>query len=270
MPTFVLGQSRRSKSDKNIELIGNRNVAQEPNNYSLKQEKQMGEQLAENVAKSSKFVTDSEIMRYLGRVDQNLEQNSDKHIPMTLHLIDSDTISASIAMGGQLFVTRGFLLHMDSEGELASLLARAIATTALRSQTRLATLVELTMISDAPASSAYRSGLPANGMITTDAPEVVTPKRDTEFDADYFGIQYLYKAGYDPNCFLQYVQQVGETSKTSPPIPKRLQALQKEIAEILPKRSQNIVTTPDFQQFKNRLQAMTQQGFAPKGPESQF
>lgn len=121
---LILAQSKRSKSDKNIDAIGQRNIARGPNDYSLKREEQLGERLAQEIGKQYKFVADSEIMAYLERVDQNLERNSDKHIPMKLHLIDSDKISAYTLPGGQQFVTHGLLLRIGSEGELASLLGR--------------------------------------------------------------------------------------------------------------------------------------------------
>lgn len=75
--------------------------------YSLEREKQLGETLAEQAAKSSKFVTDPDIMNYVKEVDQHVERNSDKHLPMTLHLIDNDTIGSYTLPAGQLFVTRG-------------------------------------------------------------------------------------------------------------------------------------------------------------------
>jgi hypothetical protein len=63
-------------------------------------------------------------------------------------------------------------------------------------------------------------------------------RRESELDADFFGVQYLYKAGYDTQCFLDFVELVGDSNKgvsaslcTYPPIAKRLKLLQKEIAE---------------------------------------
>lgn len=262
------GQSRRSKSDKDLNLIGRRNIDRDANIYSLEREKNEGEQLSKNVAKSLKFVTDPAIVGYLERVDHILEQNSDKHIPMTLNVIDSDdAIHPRTMLGGQLFITRGLLVRMDGEGELASMLARAIAVTALRSETSLATEQIESSLSEAPVNGGFPD---AGGLAISGGPDTIQARQDAVFDADYFGIQYLYKSGYDPNCFLEFVQQVGDPSKTAPPIPKRLKALQKEIAEILPKRDHNIVTTPEFQQFKNRLQALTQQSATPTGPGGQL
>lgn len=262
-PSITRGQGKRSKSDKSINAIGHRNIARGPDMYSLEREKQLGETLAEQAAKSSKFVTDPDIMNYVKEVDQRVERNSDKHLPMTLHLIDNDTIGSYTLPAGQLFVTRGLLLRMENEGELASMLARGIATTALRSDTRIATQLNMLEIASIPIASTVPTASPSDGIPVAVALEGLKPRRDAEFDADYFGIQYLYESGYDPKCFTEFVQQIGGTVKpvplefsAYPPLSERLEALQKEIAEILPNRDNNVVTTPEFQQFKNRLRAI--------------
>jgi predicted Zn-dependent protease len=70
-------------------------------------------------------------------------------------------------------------------------------------------------------------------------------KRDEELKADYFGIQYLYKTGYDPECFSRFIQTVWPADSVSgshpsvalssfPPLSQRLTALQKETADIFP------------------------------------
>jgi hypothetical protein len=104
------------------------------------------------------------------------------------------------------------------------------------------------------AHTALRSDVKASG-------------HEPESDADYFDIQYLYKAGYDPQCFLDFVELAGDPQQTllvdvdngtphPPPITQRLQLLQKEIAEILPKRDGAVNSTTESQEFKNRIQTL--------------
>ena len=201
MPTFVLGQSKRSKSDKDINAIGHRNISQEPNFYSAKKEKELGEKLAQEVEKSSKFVTDPEITGYVERVAQNVERNSDKHMPITLHLINSEAVDAYTLPGGHQYATRGLLLRMDGEGELASMLARGIAITALRTNTTIATKGEMIKLSTIPLGPPTPVGSPTVAILLVE----LKARRDAVFDADFFGMQYLYKSGYDPNCFVAFV-----------------------------------------------------------------
>src|ERR1700680_1399611 len=91
--------------------------------------------------------------------------------------------------------------------------------------------------------------------------------RADEAEADYLGLQYMYKAGYDPNAFVAFFEKVESDEKkepgtipkvfsSHPPPPERIEATQKEIATILPARDQYIVTTSEFDVIKRRLQAI--------------
>src|SRR5438067_5643406 len=78
--------------------------------------------------------------------------------------------------------------------------------------------------------------------------------RNFESEADYLGLEYMYKAGYDPQAFISFFEKVqaqekkkpGTISKafeTHPQTPARIQASQTEIAKILPPKSEYVVTT---------------------------
>src|ERR1700681_1546480 len=89
--------------------------------------------------------------------------------------------------------------------------------------------------------------------------------RADEKEADYLGLQYMYKAGYDPNAFVAFFEKVQADEKKQPgtspkvfsrhpPTPDRIEAGQKEIATIRPARDQYIVTSSEFDSVKQRLQ----------------
>jgi predicted Zn-dependent protease len=88
--------------------------------------------------------------------------------------------------------------------------------------------------------------------------------RDFEVEADYFGIQYMYKAGYDPNGLINLFEKIQALEKrkpgtlsrafaTHPQTPDRIQKSQKEISTILPARDHYIETTSEFNEVKARL-----------------
>jgi len=88
--------------------------------------------------------------------------------------------------------------------------------------------------------------------------------RQHEYEADYLGLQYMYKAGYDPNAFVTFFEKIEADEKrqpgtipkvfsTHPPTPERVVAIQKEIGQVLPARDQYIVTTSEFDTVKARL-----------------
>jgi len=88
--------------------------------------------------------------------------------------------------------------------------------------------------------------------------------RSFEREADYLGLQYMYKAGYDPNAYITFFERVQADEKrrpgtipkvfsTHPPTPERIQNAQQEIATILPAREEYIVSTSEFDSVKARL-----------------
>jgi predicted Zn-dependent protease len=88
--------------------------------------------------------------------------------------------------------------------------------------------------------------------------------RGFEAEADYLGVQYLYKSGYDPQSFAAFFEKVEALEKkkpgfldkafdSHPPTPERAAQTQKEIATILPARDEYVVDTSEFQDVKARL-----------------
>jgi predicted Zn-dependent protease len=232
VPALILGQTKRSKSDADINAVGGRNITEGPNFYSPEKEKQLGSKLALEVVRSSQFVNDPSITASVERIAQTVERNSDKHMRLTIKLMDTEDPKAFTLLGGYQYITRGLFLRLKDEGELASVLARGLALSI--------PLLEL------------------------------KAKRDSELDADYFGLQYVYKSGYDPRCFVDLLKEIGDTNKNVPekfseypPLPQRLQALQNEIADILPQRDGSVTSTQEFEEFKKHLQAVKSQTAAP-------
>ena len=86
-------------------------------------------------------------------------------------------------------------------------------------------------------------------------------------EADYLGIEYMYRSGYDPSAFVTFFEKIqamekkkpGTLSKafdTHPQTPDRIEKSQDEIRKILPAKQQYIVTTSEFDDVKARLAAI--------------
>ncbi len=264
-----LAQQKGGESDVNA--IGNRNVGHGINFYSLEREIALGKQLAQQVDSSSKFVEDPVITEYVNRVGQNLVRNSDAQVPFTIKVIDSDAVNAFALPGGFFYVNSGLILRADEESELAGVMAHEIAHVASRHGTRNATKGEIAQMATIPLIMFGPVGWAGYGLY--EGLNVAMPvaflrfSRQAEAEADYLGLQYMYKAGYDPNSFVTFFEKIEAEERkqpgtipkifaTHPPTPERVQAAQKEIATILPARSEYIVTTSEFDQVKARLRAI--------------
>jgi predicted Zn-dependent protease len=259
-------QNHRSKSDANINAIGHRRIEHGPNLYSSEREKEIGKMLAEETERSYKFVNDPAIIEYIERVAQNLAKNSDAQMPITVAVIDSDDVNAFTLPGGYQYVSRGLLLELEGDAELASVIARGIAHTALRSATMLATKGGITNMAITPAAKVATGDSTGTAASQAVLVQIALMRREDEMDADYFGVQYMYKAGYDPKGLMNLVQRIGNASsspdrevfeplRSFPPVNERLAALRKEISAILPPQPDAVVSTPEFDEFKARLPA---------------
>jgi predicted Zn-dependent protease len=255
-------------SDKDVNSIGNRGVGNGVNLYSLQREIALGKQAAMEVEKTARMINDPIVTEYVNRVGQNLVRNSDAKVPFTIKVIDSDEINAFALPGGFFYVNSGLILRADEEAELAGVMGHEIAHVAARHGTKTATKGEIMQWATIPLILLGPGGWAGYGLY--EGLNLAIPMsylkftRDAEREADFLGLQYMYKSGYDPNAFVSFFEKIeaeerrrpGSIPKvfsTHPPTPDRVQKAQEEIATILPARDEYVVTTSEFDTVKARL-----------------
>jgi predicted Zn-dependent protease len=258
----------KSGSEKDVNSIGSRDVGKGVNLYSLQREIALGKQAAMEVEKTAKLINDPLVTEYVNRVGQNLVRNSDAKVPFTIKVIDSDEINAFALPGGFFYVNSGLILRADEEAELAGVMGHEIAHVAARHGTKTATKGELMQLATIPIMILVPYGAAGYGIY--EGLNLAIPMsylkftRDAEREADFLGLQYMYKAGYDPNAFVSFFEKIeaeerrhpGSIPKifsTHPPTPDRVQKAQEEIATILPARDEYVVSTSEFDTVKARL-----------------
>ncbi|HWZ26619.1 MAG TPA: M48 family metallopeptidase [Verrucomicrobiae bacterium] len=257
---------KNSKED--VEAIGNRGIGKGVNFYSLEREIALGKSLAQEVERSSKLIDDPVVVEYVNRVGQNLVRNSDARVPFTIKVIDSDVVNAFALPGGFFYVNSGLILRAQEESELAGVMAHEISHVTARHGTKQATKGELMQLATIPLILLGPGGWAGYGIY--EASQLAIPfsylkfSRDAEREADYLGLQYMYKAGYDPNAYVTFFERIQADEKrqpgtipkifsTHPPTPERIANTQKEIARILPAKQEYVVTTSEFDTVKARL-----------------
>ena len=259
----------KAGSKQDVNAIGNRSVGHGLNFYSLEHEIALGKQLSQEVEKQAKFINDPIVLEYVNRVGQNLVRNSDAQVPFTIKVIDSDVVNAFALPGGFFYVNSGLILHADEESELAGVMAHEIAHVCARHGTKQATKSDIIQVGAMVATIfipyTWAGYAIYQGMNFAIPMTFLKFTRVDEAEADYLGLQYMYKAGYDPNAFVSFFEKVQADEKkqpgtipkifsTHPPTPERIVAAQNEIAKILPARDEYIVTTSEFDTVKRRLQ----------------
>ncbi len=251
---------------KDPEEIGNRDVGKGINFYSLEKEIALGKQLAQEVERQAKIIDDPIVAEYVSRVGQNLVRNSDAKVPFTIKVLDSEEVNAFALPGGFFFVNSGLILKAESEAELAGGMAHEIAHVAARHGTRQATRGELINFASIPlifmggwTGYAIRQGaglaIPMGFLTFT---------RGFEREADFLGLQYLYKSGYDPTSFVDFFEKIQSLEKrkpgsiakvfsTHPMTDDRIKAAQEEIQKNLTAKPEYVVNTSEFNDVKARL-----------------
>jgi predicted Zn-dependent protease len=179
----------------------------------LEKEIAMGRQMAAELERHTRLVSDPVLTEYVNRVGQNLILNSNSNIPFAIRLVNSEDVNALSLPGGFVYVNTGVIAVADSEAELAAVIAHQIAHITARHG--------------------------AEGFTYTQAPTIQVREADT------LGVQYLYKTGYDPRAAIRFLQKVQAGME-------RIDALERTIAS-LPAREGNTSTTVEFELIKKRI-----------------
>src|SRR6201981_3046753 len=180
---------------KDPDQIGSRDVSKGVNFYSLEKEIALGKGLAQEVERQAKIINDPVIAEYVNRVGQNLVRNSDAKVPFTIKVLDTEEVNAFALPGGFFFVNSGLMLKAESEAELAGVMAHEIAHVAARHGTKQATKGEIVNLASIPLI--FVGGL--SGYAIQQGAGLALPlgflsfSRAFEREADYLGLQYLYK-----------------------------------------------------------------------------
>jgi len=260
-------KAKSKKKNSDVDNIGNRNINKGSINFiSLDKEIAMGRQLAAEIERQVKLIEDPTINEYVNRVGQNLVRNSDAKVPFTIKVVESDEINAFALPGGFFYVNSGLILAADDESELAGVMAHEIAHVAARHGTEQASKAELINFASIPLI--FMGGV--GGFALRQAAGFLIPmqflqfSRKDESEADYLGLQYLYKTGYDPGAAVSFFEKLqakesakpGSVSKmfsTHPPTGDRIEMSKKNIELVLPDKEQYVVTTSEFNQVKSLL-----------------
>ena len=167
------------------------------------------------------------------------------------------------------YVNSGLILAADEEAELAGVMAHETAHVCAHHAAREMTRMNYMQIGSVPLMIFTQGTWTGYGIY--EAAQLAVPltflqfSRQFEAEADYLGLQYMYKAGYDPQAFIAFFEKDRRAGKAqarhhfegvqrpSSPTPDRIAHSEDEIATIMPARPDYVVTTSEFDDVKTRL-----------------
>ena len=250
-----------------ISRLGQRGIGKGINLYSSERERKLGDKLAEEMDHSVTLIEDPLIRRCLNRIVQALVGHSEAFYAVSVRLVDNDAeVNAYSLPGGHVYMTTGLLMDVQNETEMAMVLAHEIAHVAARHDTRTWTREILWNLPFLPILKLPgRIGYSAQQITAVfRSLPVLKFDRNTEYEADQLGLEYVYSAGYDPQGALSlYERSALEDPQTPnfffrlfddhPTMKDRLRHAMAEIRMRLPPREQYVLDTSEFQEAKCQL-----------------
>ncbi len=269
-PGEALDPHIKKGSEDDVDAIGTRDIGHRGlgNWYSIDGEISMGKESSMEVEKSAHMINDPVVAEYVNRIGQNIVKNSDCKVPFTIKVIDSDEINAMALPGGFFYVNSGLILAADEEAELAGVMAHETAHVCAHHAAREMTRLHYAEIGSIPLIIMTEGSWTGYGIY--EASQLAIPvsflefSREFEAEADWLGLQYMYKAGYDPQAFVQFFEKLDALEKHKPgtlakvfadhpQTPDRIMHSEEEIATIMPPKPDYIVSTSEFDDVKARL-----------------
>jgi beta-barrel assembly-enhancing protease len=268
-PGLAQTKEKPLEDKENPLLIGKRNINKgQIDFYSIDKEVNLGRQLASEVDRDTKFVTDPLVTEYVNRIGQNIALHSDAKVPFTIKVVDSNEINAFALPGGFLYINRGILEAADNEAELAGVIAHETAHVAARHGVEQASKGSLINFATLPLI--FIGGI--GGYAIQQAAGLAIPlgflkfSRGAEEEADRLGAQYMWASGYDPQAMVSFFEKLeakekkkpGTISKlfrTHPLTSDRIKEVNKLVVRF-PERNEYEVSSSDFGIVKARLVAI--------------
>ncbi|MFB3918043.1 MAG: M48 family metallopeptidase [Terriglobales bacterium] len=250
-----------------VTRIGQRGIGNGVNMYSLERERDLGKALAQEVNRSTRFVSDEVVVNYINRLGQTIVRNSDARVPFTIRVVDNDEVNAFALPGGFFYINSGLILAANSEAALVGVMAHEIAHVAARHATKAYTRAQIYNLASiplvfigGPVTYALRQAMGIGAPLS-----IMKFSRDNEREADLLGIEYAYVCGYDPAELVHFFETlrlkekqkkrnlIAKAFATHPMTDERVKRAQREIETMLPAKDAYIVTTSEFEQMKARL-----------------
>ena len=117
-------------------------------------------------------------------------------------ILDTDNTNAEATDDGLVYIDRGLLTMLTSEGQLAGVLAHEVGHHTGHHKSRLKTKHALGNFGEVLASILAGNSSVGSALDASNNVRLLKFKREVELEADQFAAQYLYKSGYDPEEML--------------------------------------------------------------------
>lgn len=160
------------------------------------------------------YYNDPALQNYINQVGQKLVRVCRRRdIAYYFKILDTDDVNAFALPGGYIYVTRGILAMLDSEAELAGVLGHEIGHVVGRdSANRISqqSLAQIIAIAGMAVPDTRELAMAGNLLFSA---VMLGYGREKEFLADSQGVEYMFKAGYDPLQLCKFQRNLSKISQ---------------------------------------------------------
>jgi predicted Zn-dependent protease len=230
---------------------------------TLRAEWTAGKKLADETERNAAIILDATTTQYLNRIEEALVRNAGLSGCFTVKVINDDEPNAQSLPGGFLYITSGLILMANNESELAAALAHETAHVSARHFTRInqsrRLWRRLALIGGPAGYLARRSFGPLLFLKLV---------RDSEFEADRLGLEYLRASGYDPEAIERLLRSLVQNEDSPGPFFERLfdshpltttrmKRLDEMAHNFVPAHAGYLVDTDEFENVRARILLLT-------------
>lgn len=171
---------------------------------SEQQEVSLGASLNKKVLSQYKPYNNPALQAYVNQIGQSLAQHSHRNnIRYYFTVVDDPGINAFALPGGYIYITRGLMAYLNSEAQLAGVLAHEIGHVTARHSARQYTRSTLTNVLASVIVNKYGNAQAVNTLALA---SVRGFGRKHELQADKLGAEYLARVGYDPRNMIKVIE----------------------------------------------------------------
>ena len=253
--------------DLNQAMAIGQNVVKASSDLSDSEEIDLGSGIAANLLGAAALTQNAEMQRYVNRVGQWLALQTERpELPWRFGVLDSPNVNAFATPGGYIFVTRGLLLRLNNESELAGVLAHEIAhvlqrhhVSAIRKSAGAEALAGVANMAAAQRGDWRSQQL---GKLFSAGTELYITglSKDDELAADRAGVVIAARAGYHPYGLISVLQTLNRINpqdgavalmfKTHPTPASRMDALDQAMGNRMARYETGLIDTPRFAKLK--------------------
>ncbi len=215
---LVLSTSIGSTQAQGINLDLGTSVGMKMEPETLQDEVSTGRFVSGQILGAAKLNHNRELQRYINLVGRRVADQSDRRdLAWSFGVIDSTAVNAFAAPGGQILVTSQLLQLLESEDELAAVLAHEVAHIVRKHHYRVIRKQRMLEFgAQAVKISEDQSGM--SEKLASMVAQILARGLDqsAEYEADRDGMIYAARAGYDASALIRVIEKLGSLSAKEP------------------------------------------------------